>query len=124
MQDQWTLRRASVNLGLRYDYLNASALEADVPANRWLPARHFDKVDDVPKWHDISPRFGVSYDLFGTGGTAVKVSAGRYVQGQAIAIANANDPQTTSVLSANRNWTDSNLNFIPDCDFSNPGNHR
>ena len=121
VQDQWTLRRASVNLGIRYDYLNASALEADVPANRWLPARHFDKVDDVPKWHDVSPRFGVSYDLFGTGGTAVKVSAGRYVQGQAIAIANANNPQTTSVLSANRNWTDANLNFIPDCDFSIPG---
>jgi len=119
VQDQWTLHRATLNLGLRYDYLNSSALASDVPANRWLPARHFDRVDEVPRWQDVSPRAGLSYDLFGTGKTALKVSAGRYVQGQAVAIAIANDPQTTSVLSATRNWTD-NGNFIPECDFSNP----
>ena len=42
-QDQWTVRRASLNFGIRYDYLNASVLAADVPANRWLPAHHFDR---------------------------------------------------------------------------------
>ncbi len=118
-QDQWTVRRATVNYGIRYDYLNANVLAADVPANRWLPAHHYDGVSGVPLWHDVSPRFGLSYDLFGDGKTAVKASVGRYVQGQAVAIANANNPQTTSVLSANRNWTD-NGDFIPDCDFSNP----
>ena len=118
VQDQWTIGRASLNVGVRYDYLNASALEADVPANRWLPARHFDAVHDVPNWHDVSPRAGVSYDLRGDGKTALKFSFGRYVAGQAVAIANANNPQTTSVLSATRNWTDGNGNFIPDCDFS------
>ena len=67
------------------------------------------------------PRAGISYDLFGDGKTALKASVGKYVAGQAIAIANANNPQTTSVLTANRNWTDLNSDFIPDCDFSNPG---
>ena len=118
-QDQWTLDRATLNVGIRYDYLNSSALASDVPGNRWLPARHFARVDDVPKWQDVSPRAGVSYDLFGNGKTALKASVGRYVQGQAVAIAIANDPQTTSVLNATRNWSD-NGNFIPECDFSNP----
>ncbi len=30
--------------------------------------------------HDITPRLGVAYDLFGNGKTAVKVSLGKYVQ--------------------------------------------
>jgi hypothetical protein len=119
VQDQWTINRATLNYGLRYDYLNANVLPADVPANRWLPAHHYDGVSGVPLWHDVSPRVGVSYDLFGDSKTAVKAGIGRYVQGQAVAIANANNPQTTSVLSANRNWTD-NGDFIPDCDFSDP----
>src|SRR4030095_17080783 len=36
VQDQWTIQRASINAGVRYDYLNASALASDVPANRCL----------------------------------------------------------------------------------------
>ena len=50
-----------------------------MPANIWLPARSFAAVPDVPNWKDISPRVGASYDLFGNGKTAIKVSVNRYV---------------------------------------------
>src|ERR1700682_3810447 len=31
-----------------------------------------------------------------------------------------NNPVTRAVLTASRNWTDTNGNFTPDCDLSNP----
>ena len=118
-QDQWTLHRLTLNLGLRYDYLNAYVPPQDVPATRWLPARHFDPVGGIPRWHDISPRLGGSYDLFGNGKTALKATLNRYVNALNGPLANSN-PVLTSVTSVNRTWTDSNRDFLPDCDFTNP----
>jgi hypothetical protein len=41
--------------------------------------RHFDELTDVPNLKDLSPRLGLSYDLFGNGKTAVKVSLNVFV---------------------------------------------
>ena len=78
-QDQWTVKRLTLNLGLRFDYLNGSAPAFDVPAGTWVPERHFDEVDDIPTWKDWSPRLGAVYNLFGNGKTAIKGYVGRYV---------------------------------------------
>ena len=48
-----------------------------------MPAAHYDEAQG-PIWHDLSPRLGASYDLFGNGKTAVKVTLGRYVFGQTL----------------------------------------
>jgi len=74
----------------------------------------------VPNWHDISPRFGVSYDLFGDGKTAIKATLNRYVAAETMAFAQANNPVLTSVNSATRTWTDTNADYVPDCDLRNP----
>ena len=119
--DQWTQKRLTLNLGLRFDYNNGSVPAQDQPAGRFLAARHFDEVTNVPNWKDLGPRIGVAYDLFGNGRTAVKASLSRYVGGgNLVATANASNPVATTVNSANRNWTDLNGNFIPECDFLNP----
>lgn len=118
-QDQWTTKRLTVNAGLRYDYFNASVPAQSLPATRFLPARSFQPVENVPNWHDLSPRVGASYDLFGNGKTAVKAVIGRYVAGQTLAIARANNPIETSISSSSRTWTDANRNFVPDCDLRN-----
>jgi hypothetical protein len=34
----------------------------------------------IPVFTDLSPRFGVAYDLFGNGKTALKANFGKYVQ--------------------------------------------
>ena len=119
-QDQWTMKRLTLNVGVRYDYFNGSARSTHLPAVQWVGARDFDGVDDVPKWKDISPRLGAAYDLFGDGKTAVKVALGRYVATQGTAIATANHPLNRSVLSVTRTWTDSDRDFIPDCDLTDP----
>lgn len=118
-QDQWTIDRLTLNLGVRFEYQNGYVPAQEMPATQFVPARSFPRVDDVPNWIDLNPRLGVSYDLFGTGRTALKASLGRYVGKHGIEVALANDPITTSVNSANRSWSDTNGDYVPDCDLTN-----
>lgn len=62
----------------------------------------------------------MAYDLFGTGRTAIKVQAGRYVGAEAAALVLANAPAARIATGATRVWTDSNTNFVPECDLVNP----
>jgi hypothetical protein len=119
-QDQWTIHRVTLNVGLRYDYLNEYVPAQTRPGGQLLPALQVAEIDNVPNWKDINPRVGAAYDLFGNGKTAVKGSFGRYVQVESIQTAQANNPALTLVTSATRNWTDTNHNFVPDCVITNP----
>lgn len=116
-QDQWTMGRATLNLGLRYDYVRTSADPLTLAANEMLPERDFDGIDKIIHFHDLSPRLGVAYDLFGTNRTALKVSVNRYVgevRGQG-----DRHPASLAVPNTTRDWNDTNGNFIPDCDHKN-----
>jgi hypothetical protein len=119
-QDQWTIKRLTLNLGLRYGSHNAYVLPTQVPAGPFVPARDFPGVDDVPDWKDLLPRLGAAYDLFGNGKTAVKVSLSKYVLGDGITIPSANNPQNTAVNLATRAWNDDNRNYVPDCTLLDP----
>jgi hypothetical protein len=121
VQDQWTLRRLTMNVGLRYDALNNQTDAVDLPAGRFVPARSYPEVKDVPSWQDLNPRFGASYDLTGDGRTAVKLGVNRFVAGiGAAGITQDNHPVSRSITSVTRTWTDSNQNYVPDCDLANP----
>ena len=119
-QDQWTIRRLTLNYGVRFDYFNGrvDANRLPAPASGWVPAREFGSVSGVPAWKDINPRLGAAYDLFGDGRTALKVSIGRYVAKTGTAVAGANNPVTTSVNSITRTWNDADSDYVPDCDLS------
>ena len=121
VQDQWTVKRLTATAGLRFDYMDLGSLEQDLGAGRWVTERHF-AAEKLALWKDVSPRLGVAYDVFGDARTALKVSVGRFIAGQGagpqgIGVSN---PVTRSVLSVQRNWTDTNGDFIPNCDLTNP----
>src|SRR5262249_35428576 len=84
-----------------------------------VPVRAFPAVNDAPNFKDLGPRLGASYDLFGTGRTALKATLGRYVAKAALQITNSLHPVLSSVNSASRVWNDTNASFIPDCDLKN-----
>lgn len=119
-QDRWTLRRITLNLGVRYDYFNSYVPAQEQAATRFLPAFSFAEVADVPSWHDVSPRLGAAYDLFGSGKTAIKGSIGRYVLSESLRFATSNNPLNTVVTSVARTWDDGDRDYRPDCDLLNP----
>ena len=118
VQDQWTFRRLTLNVGARFDYLNASVPEQHLPAGRFVPARDFGAMADLPNWKDVNPRVSAAYDLFGDGKTALKMSVGRYLDTTAgVELADANNPVLTAVNAVTRTWTDANGNYTPDCNL-------
>ena len=88
------------------------------PAGPLVPARSFAAVDNVPNWKDLNPRFGIAWDPFGDGKTAIKGGINRYVLSNTTGIANFFDPANASVNSTTRSWADTNGNFLPDCNLT------
>jgi len=115
-QDQWTIARLTLNLGVRFDYLNAKLETQDFPAGTYVPARHLDEQPDLPSWKDIGPRIGLAYDLFGDGKTALKTSLSRYVASQTVGFASQFNPLGGTITGGpfsgtgadTRTWTDPN----------------
>jgi hypothetical protein len=119
------IKRATVNAGLRWDWFIGETLPEDLPAGTFNGAVHFDRCPDgknnlaqscvgtVENWKDLSPRLGLSYNLFGTGKTAIKTSIARYVVGEQIGTANNANPETTVGLSDTRAWRDLDVNGSP-----------
>jgi len=120
-QDKWTVKRVTLNVGVRSDFFNAYIQPQSLPAGPFVPARNFLGVSDMPNWKDISPRLGMSYDLFGNGKTAVKANLGRFMVGAGLTtFTRLANPVSASVNSVMRTWHDDNHDFIPDCDLTNP----
>ena len=120
VQDQWTIRKLTLNMGLRYDSFNATAVAQSFAAGYFVPARDFPEVTNVPDWKNLNPRLGVAYDIFGNGRTALKASVGRYVLGTSSTGNNnvaLNQPILQQANSATRTWNDANGNYIPDCEL-------
>ena len=117
LQDQWTARKLTLNLGLRYTVYDAFIPAQHLPAGPFEPVRDFPAVEHSPQWQNLSPRLGVAYDLFGTGKTALKASLGRYpIRNVGAAV---DYPSARLAASTARTWNDSNGNYVPDCDLLN-----
>jgi hypothetical protein len=82
----------------------------------------FPETKSVTGYHDLSPRLGVAYDLFGNGRTALKASVGRYLSAAtADGVYSSQSPAGNFVRTVtNRAWTDSNGNFAVDCNLTSP----
>jgi hypothetical protein len=120
-QDQWTVKRLTANYGVRLDFLKAAVDAQDIAAGPFTPARHYNGQEGVPNWKDIDPRFGVAYDLFGNGKTALKASVGRYVVADAYTIARAVNPMFSTINQTTRTWNGTTTyNPYNDCDLRNP----
>jgi len=119
VQDQWTLPRMTLNLGVRFDAFNGRVPAQSFRATPFIPAREFAEIADAVRFTDVNPRLGAAYDLFGTGRTALKFALGRYVETRLSGLVSNINPFTTSVNSVQRTWNDDNLDFVPGCDLAN-----
>jgi hypothetical protein len=108
-QDTWTIRRLTINGGLRWEYLNSEVSEESSPPGRFIGQRRFGPLE-MPIWKDIAPRFGVVYDVFGDARTALKFGLNRYNESRTTFFANRYNP--LRVQGANLSWTDANRDDV------------
>jgi hypothetical protein len=112
VQDSWTFGRLTLNPGLRLEHIKGSVRDQTAPAGRFLPERTFTQADyvKVPSFTDVSPRFGVAYDLFGNGKTALKGNFGKYVQSFSSNLGDDYNPMGGGTDT--RTWRDLNTDDI------------
>lgn len=103
-QDKWTTNHLTLMYGARYDYFNGMAPATSAPAGNFVPARTSLETPCIPCWHDWSIRLGGSYDIFGTGRTALKASVGKFLAQQALGLTGNLNPMTGQ--TDRRAWTD------------------
>jgi hypothetical protein len=118
-QDRWTMNRLTLNLALRYDFFEDYSPAVTLGPSLYAPTRNVTFPEtNWTNQKDITPRVGASYDLFGTGKTALKASIARYVLAQgASAAANVSNRMVTN---QSRAWNDANNDKVPNCDLGNP----
>jgi hypothetical protein len=119
VQDQWTIKNLTLTGGVRYDYISGGADPQHLDAGLWMPERNFPGTTRSPLWKDVNPRMAASYDVFGDGKTALKVSLNRSIAAHSASSGGINNPVVQSVVNVTRTWADANGNFAPDCVLTN-----
>ncbi|MDD8031017.1 MAG: TonB-dependent receptor [Acidobacteriota bacterium] len=129
-QDNWTIKnRLTINLGLRIDHYNGwggkaestgitglpfeigETLEPQIGFNPFGPFE-VEPIKDVLVFTNISPRIGLSYDLFGNGKTALKLSYAHY--SEQVPVMWFSEVSPAVMAQYEFNWWDDNQNGQPD----------
>jgi hypothetical protein len=127
-QDQWTLERFTFSGAVRYDHAASRYLSTCIggPNEPFMPvqadgSKQYCTPDtDGVSFHDITPRWGVVWDVFGSGRTSLKWNMGRYNNQAAISgIYSAYNPARRTRNSLQRSWSDLDGDRMVDCDLMN-----
>jgi hypothetical protein len=127
-QDRWTINRFTLQGGIRYEFADSNSPEQVIGPSRFVPTAIVLPAQELVKgYNDITLRGGLAVDLFGNGKTSLKINAGRYMDPALWADIYVNtNPARTSFgggvpPQTTRSWSDTDQDYVPDCDLLNPG---
>jgi hypothetical protein len=125
-QDKWTTGRWTLAGAIRWDSFANSFPEQGITGiyfGRNLNVT-FPKQNNL-SWNDITPRLSATYDVFGNGKTAWKVTLNKYLEGLGTTgfgpaqVTDAPNPILRLQTDSSRPWADADADFTPDCDLNN-----
>ncbi len=127
-QSTWTRRRLTLQGALRYDRAwsyspeGLSGTTTAAPQLGLSPIT-FPRTPSVDSFNDVTPRFGVAYDVFGTGKTAIKFNGGRYLGAATNGLAYTRNNPANRIVSTfapgtSRGWTDLDRDRVVDCNLA------
>jgi hypothetical protein len=126
VQDKWTTGRWTLAGALRWDSFANSFPEQGITGTYF--GRNLNVTFPDQKnlsWNDITPRLSATYDVFGNGKTAWKVTLNKYLEGLgttgfgAAQVTDAPNPILRLQTDSSRPWADADADFVPDCDLNN-----
>jgi hypothetical protein len=130
-QDQWTLHRITVSGALRFDNSRSGYGVTCIGPNYLMPVqsdgtqKYCTKPADGVNYKDLTPRYGGTWDIFGTGRTALKVNGGKFLNAAGISgIYSGTNPARRTVNNLTRNWSDTNNNRVVDCNVMDVNDTR
>jgi len=111
LTDQYTIGRATLNLGVRFDHYDVFTPEQRQLAYTFPTADNLSIPDftfpekHYLKWNAVVPRLGFSYDLMGDGKTVLKANWGLYKFNPGVGVADSGNPNQ-SLKTVTYTWTD------------------
>ena len=124
IQDSWTIKRLTINPGLRWELMDGQNTGTVSGAGRFVPERRTETVKNLPHWNNLAPRFGMVYDLFGNAKTALKFTRSRYNGANTTGFADLYNA-VASTNTASLTWVDLNKDDIAQgelgCVYLTPG---
>src|SRR5206468_11434086 len=115
LSDQYTMGRATFNLGVRFDHYDAFTPQQKQLAYSFGPLSISDQTfpeQHYVKWNSAVPRLGVSYDLMGDGKTVIKANWGLYKFNPGVGVADSANPNQ-SLKTVTYAWADTKV--CPTC---------
>ena len=127
VQDQWTLKRFTLSGAVRYDHAASGYGETCIGPDKYVPIQEDGKdfwcstPTNGVSYNDVTPRWGVAWDVFGTGKTSVKYNMGKYLQAAGFGgLYTDNNSARRSNNQLTRTWDDVNGNRLVDCNLLSP----
>jgi hypothetical protein len=108
LQDTIRWNRLTMTPGIRYEYFNSMVKEQWRRPGRFVEGRIYPELQGTPIWHNVAPRFGATYDLFGDGRTALKFGANVYTRPMAGSFVKRYNPLRGTETDS-RDWFDVEL---------------
>jgi hypothetical protein len=107
IQDSWSMNRLTLNIGGRYDKYVGTVPDQSAPGGRFSGPRSVSEFEAINQSIAVW-RAGASYDLTGSGRTALKASVSRY--GLQVGIDRVTNVNPLTVGSRDCPWSDLNNN--------------
>ena len=125
VQDKWTTGRWTLAGAVRWDSFANSFPPQGISGTFFGKPLNiqYNEIDNL-SWNDVTPRLGATYDVFGNGKTAFKVTLNKYLEGlgttgfgpRRYGCTQSNPRLSTT---AGRPWTDNDAISCPHCDLNN-----